>query len=69
MKGTEINPWGQSGRRERRGGGTRGGQGPLFKRECSKCAQEMLLVATDEDASCQDPKGRPGQVPEYEQRS
>ena len=33
--------------------------------ECSKCAQEVLLVAAAEDVSCQDPKGRPVQMPEH----
>ena len=41
-----------------------GRQGP-FKREHSECAQEVLLVATAEDVSCQDPKSRPVQMPEY----
>ena len=42
-----------------------GGQGPSFIREHSECAQEVLLVAAAEDISCQDPKGRPVQMPEY----
>lgn len=36
------------------------GQGPPFIRGCSKCAQEVLLVAAAEDVSCQD---RTGQMP------
>lgn len=35
--------------------------GPPFK---SKCTQEVLLVATVEHVSCQDPKDRPVQMPE-----
>lgn len=36
-----------------------------FKRECSECAQEVLLVTEAENISCQDLKGRPVQIPEY----
>lgn len=44
---------------------TGGGQGPPFIREHSKWAQKVLLVAAAEDISCQDPKNRPVQMPEY----
>lgn len=37
----------------------RGGQGPPSKREHSRCAQKVLLVASAESISYQDPKGRP----------
>lgn len=30
----------------------------------SKCAQEVLFMATAEDIFCQDPKSRPVQMPE-----
>ena len=40
----------KSGRRER---------GRECSRECSRCAQEVLLVAAAEDIARQDPKGRP----------
>lgn len=40
------------------------GQGS-FKEENSKWAQEVLLVATAKDISCQNPKGKPVQSPEY----
>lgn len=42
----------------------KGGQDP-FKRKGSECAEEVLLVAAAEDVSCEDPKGRPVQTPEY----
>ena len=69
----ETGLWGQEQqkRRERlRGGGerrgkTRSGQSPHFKRAHRECAQEVLLVATAEDRSCQEPRGRPVQMPEY----
>ena len=50
----------KNGRREKGGG-----KGQFFIMECSKCAQGVLLVATAKDVSCQDPKGRPVQMPEY----
>lgn len=54
----------QAEKQRERGTGEGGsGQGP-FKRECNECAQEMLLVVSAEDVSCQNPKGRPVQLPE-----
>lgn len=47
--------------RERSGGG----QDP-FKMKHSECAQEELLVATVENESCQNPRNRIVQMPEYE---
>lgn len=44
--------------REREGGRERN------RGESSKCAR-VLLVAAAEDITCQDPKGRPVQMPEY----
>lgn len=43
---------------------TGGGQGLPFKRECGKSAQEVLLLAAAEGISCQDPQGRPFQMPD-----
>lgn len=42
-------------------------QGPPFIRELSECTHEGLFVAAAENVSCQDPKGRPVQMPEYSQ--
>ena len=42
---------GEDGERQREMGG---GQNPPFKRECSECVQEVLLVAATEDVSYQD---------------
>lgn len=36
-----------------------------FYKECSKCAQEMLVVTEVEDVSCQDPKGNPVKILEW----
>lgn len=55
--GKERNRW-----REKNSMGT--GQGP-FKREHSKCAQQVLLLAAAEDGSIQDPSIRPVEMPEY----
>lgn len=37
-----------------------------FYKECSKCAQEVLVVTEVEDISCQDPKGNPVKMLEYQ---
>ena len=50
--------------REREVGDMGSGQGPPIKREHSERAQEVLLVAAAEDVPCQEPKGRPVQMPE-----
>lgn len=71
--GQRLVPGDKSGGRgggERMGGKERekdvgGGQGPPFKRGCSKCTQEVLLMAAAEDLTCQAPKGRPVQRPKY----
>ena len=42
----------------------RWGQGPI-KREGSELAEQVLLVAAAEDLSCQNPKGRPVEMPEH----
>lgn len=42
-----------------------GGQGLPFKREHSERAEQVLLVAVAEDTSCQNPKGRPVQMPKF----
>lgn len=50
---------------ERKKEGRKVGRAP-FKRERSEQARVVLLVAAVEGISCQNSKGRPVQMPEYE---
>lgn len=65
-KGAESCAWGQERRKRERGRRKemRGGQGPLFLRKHGECSQEVLLVAAAEEIACEDPRGRPVQMPE-----
>lgn len=59
-KGAETGSWDKSGRRERER--ERRWARPAFKRACTKCAQEGLLLTAAEDS---DPKGRAVEMSVY----
>lgn len=40
------------------------GKARFFLRKHSECSQEVLLVAAAEEIACEDPRGRPVQMPE-----
>lgn len=55
----------ERGRERQRGGKAGDGKSPLWKRDHSKYAEQVLLLAGAEDVSPQDPMSRPVQMPEY----
>lgn len=61
----ETNPWGQEWWKRRREREEKTGAGSPFKREHSKHAQKLLLLAAAEGIFHQAPKDRLVQMPEY----